>query len=135
MEENGELMEASDVHGNRYGVLKRSFMEIVEQNKICVLDIDVQGAEKLFTSELDCNIFFIMPPDMKSLENRMRGEGIVEEEALRKRLRSSQAEIEFAKEKRIIFKEFITNDVLDTSFEEFLRIFFRYYEHLMDKRS
>ena len=135
MEENGDLMEASDVHGNRYGVLKRSFMEIVEQNKICVLDIDVQGAEKLFMSELDCNIFFIMPPDMKSLENRMRGEGIVEEEALRKRLRSSQAEIEFAKEKRIIFKEFITNDVLDTSFEEFLRIFFRYYEHLMDKRS
>ena len=72
---------------------------------------------------------------MKTLENRMRAEGIVEEEALRRRLRSSQAEIEFAKEKRIMFKEFITNDELDASFEEFLRIFYRYYEHLMDKRA
>jgi guanylate kinase len=84
-----ELIEWSEVHGSNYGVLRSSFTEIVEKNKICILDIDVQGAEKLFMNELDANIFFVMPPDMKTLESRMREQGFVEEDDLRKRLRSS----------------------------------------------
>jgi guanylate kinase len=61
-------------------------------------------------NELDANIFFVMPPDMKTLEVRMREQGFSEEDELRKRLRSSQAEIEFAKDHREIFKELIANN-------------------------
>jgi guanylate kinase len=89
MADDEELLEWTTVHGNIYGTIKSSFFEIVDKGLICILDIDVQGAEKLFLGNLDANFFFIMPPDMKTLENRMRGEGFEEENDLRKRLRSS----------------------------------------------
>lgn len=47
MIEAGEFIESADVHGNYYGTSKQAVSSVLEQGKICVLDIDVQGVQSV----------------------------------------------------------------------------------------
>jgi len=44
--------------------------------RVCVLDIDVQGAEIVKRSNLDAVYVFVAPPSMEELERRLRGRGL-----------------------------------------------------------
>jgi guanylate kinase len=41
--------------------------------QICILDIDVQGAQEVKKSGLDASFIFIAPPSLEQLEKRLRG--------------------------------------------------------------
>lgn len=41
--------------------------------KICILEIDVIGAQKIAKSGQDCNYVFIEPPNMEELKKRLIG--------------------------------------------------------------
>ena len=43
----GKFIEHANVHGNIYGTSFASVMKVVDNNKICILDIDVQGVQQL----------------------------------------------------------------------------------------
>ena len=43
----GGFVEYAHVHGNIYGTSKAAVKKVQDQGKICVLDIDVQGAQKV----------------------------------------------------------------------------------------
>lgn len=45
--ERGDFLEYAEVHGNRYGTLKADILNLLEQGKNVVMDIDVQGAEQI----------------------------------------------------------------------------------------
>lgn len=44
---NGLFLEHADVHGNMYGTSLRAVADVGSTGKMCVLDIDVQGAEQV----------------------------------------------------------------------------------------
>lgn len=46
---------------------------VAKQGKICVLDIDVQGAEQVKKSSIRARYVFIAPPSIEELEKRLRG--------------------------------------------------------------
>lgn len=43
--------------------------------QICILEIDLQGGEKIFTKRPDYNFIFVAPPSLEVLEQRLRHRG------------------------------------------------------------
>jgi guanylate kinase len=66
-----------------------------KQGKICILDIDVQGVQKVKESSLQPLYLFISPPSMESLEKRLRGRGTETEDQMKMRLGNAAKELEY----------------------------------------
>jgi guanylate kinase len=59
-----------------------------------LLDIDVQGAEQIQQKLPDATSIFILPPDRKTLEGRLRKRSEDREEVIQRRLQTATREIE-----------------------------------------
>jgi guanylate kinase len=71
--EQGLFLEHANVHGNFYGTSKIAVKKVQEQEKICILDIDIQGVQQVKASGIQGKYLFISPPSMEELEQRLRG--------------------------------------------------------------
>jgi len=71
----GGFLEYAEVHGNLYATWRRSLQELLDQGKIALVDVDVQGAKALRAAGLDALFIFIAPPSIETLEERLRGRG------------------------------------------------------------
>jgi guanylate kinase len=71
----GGFLEYAEVHGNLYATSRRSLQELLDQGKIALVDVDVQGAKALRAAGLDALFIVIAPPSIKTLEERLRGRG------------------------------------------------------------
>lgn len=47
--------------------------KVQKAGKVCVLDIDVQGVQKIKQTDIRPHLVFIAPPDPEQLEARLRG--------------------------------------------------------------
>lgn len=47
--------------------------KVQRAGKVCVLDIDMQGVQKLKQTDIDPHLIFIAPPSPEQLEARLRG--------------------------------------------------------------
>ena len=99
------------------------------KNKICILDIDIQGVQNVKKSSLDANYIFIAPPSMEDLEKRLRGRGTEKEDAILKRLGNAKEEIEYGMGKGNFDRVFV-NDDLNKTFEAMVEEFGRSYPQL-----
>ena len=86
-------MEYAHVHGNIYGTSKAAVEAVAKQGKVCVLDIDVQGAKLVDAADLGAYFVFIEPPSMAELEQRLRGRGTGSEEKVQLRLKNARQEL------------------------------------------
>ena len=119
----GDLfIEYAEVHGNYYGTLKSEVLDRVAKGIDVILDIDVQGAEKV--RELcrkdemfeKCTEFvFVAPPSCQELERRLRGRGTDAEEVILKRLSNSKQELARWKE----YSYLLINDDFESAVERF----------------
>ncbi|MEJ5347591.1 MAG: guanylate kinase [Desulfosoma sp.] len=89
----GRFLEWAEVYGNYYGTDRRLVESWLAQGLDVLLEIDVQGARKIRATDLDVTTLFILPPDMDTLEQRLRRRGTESEEVIRRRLETAQAEI------------------------------------------
>ncbi|MFH1160043.1 MAG: guanylate kinase [bacterium] len=107
---NGEFVEWEEVYpGSYYGTLKSELNRIWGLRKIPVFDVDVKGGlnlKKYFGAS--ALAFFIQPPSLKILEQRLRTRSTESEESLRKRLSKAEYEMSFADK----FDEVLVNDDL-----------------------
>jgi len=71
----GGFLEYAEVHGNVYATSRRSLQELLDQGKIALVDVDVQGAKALRAAGLDALLIFIAPASIETLEERLRGRG------------------------------------------------------------
>jgi len=90
----GELLEWAEVFGESYGTPKAQVLELVETGTDVVFDIDWQGARQLKRQmPKDVVRVFILPPDGKALERRLRTRNQDSEAAVQRRLAAAAAEI------------------------------------------
>lgn len=96
----GSFIEHAHVHGNIYGTSKDAVDAVRKEGKVCILDIDVQGAKSIQEQQAwsDTKFVFINPPSMEELESRLRGRGTETEEKVLKRLANAKGEMEFSKQ-------------------------------------
>eukprot|EP01059_Diplonema_ambulator_P027690 TRINITY_DN4614_c0_g1_i2.p2 TRINITY_DN4614_c0_g1~~TRINITY_DN4614_c0_g1_i2.p2 ORF type:complete len:332 (+),score=107.56 TRINITY_DN4614_c0_g1_i2:2183-3178(+) len=114
---DNQFVEYANVHGNYYGTSKAAVEAVQKQGKICVLDIDVQGAQKVAVAGIPFVGIFVKPPSAEELERRLRGRGTETEEKILKRLSNSLKEIAFCDTHEFFWYE-LTNNSLDTCYSE-----------------
>mmetsp|Transcript_9948 Transcript_9948/g.18680 ORF Transcript_9948/g.18680 Transcript_9948/m.18680 type:complete len:343 (-) Transcript_9948:67-1095(-) len=139
--ENNEFIEYAHVHGNIYGTSYESVQSVMDQGKICILDIDIQGAMNIMNMKKEKKednnsamtiapyFLFIAPPSMKALETRLRERGTETEDAIRIRLENAKKEVDFGLQPGN-FDEVIVNDDLNDSFLHLRMILEKWYPHL-----
>ena len=97
-------------------------MESVQkQNLICLLDIDIQGAQNVKKSALDARFLFIAPPSMEHLDRRLRGRKTDSEEAMQRRLANAKGELEYGRQAGN-FDAVLVNADLDEALKEMVGI-------------
>ena len=114
---DGKFLEHAHVHENIYGTSLAAVEAVATKGQVCVLDIDVQGAEIVKKSTLDALFVFIAPPSMEELEKRLRGRGTEKEESIQKRLANAAGEMAKT-EVDGFFHSVIVNDDLEKAYGE-----------------
>lgn len=119
--EAGEFLEHAEVHGCWYGTSRRDVEDALAAGRDVLMDIDVQGAASIRSLALAAPgsalgrayvDIFIMPPDIGTLEQRLRGRGKDSDDVIRKRLRNAVREMERQGE----YRYSIMNDSLDKAY-------------------
>lgn len=112
MVESGEFLEYAGVHGKRYGTSKKDLEGLLDKGVDVILDIDVQGAEKV-RERLRGGVFiFILPPSVEACEQRLKTRALDSPEEIKRRLKIALDEIKKAPE----YEYIIINDDLDAAF-------------------
>ena len=113
---NDEFLEYEEVYGgNFYGTLKSEIERIWLQKKVVIFDVDVVGGlniKKYFGEK--ALAVFVKPPDIQTLEMRLRERSTETEETLKMRVDKAVHELEFEDK----FEKIIVNDGLDEALIE-----------------
>jgi guanylate kinase len=109
-----QLLEWAQFAGNCYGTPRKQVEEKIQQGKSVLLEIELEGARQIRTSFPEAMRIFILPPSMQELEQRLRGRGQDSEEAIARRLRRAEEEINAAGE----FDFKIVNDNFETALKD-----------------
>jgi len=101
----GEFLEHAEVHGRRYGTLKQTVTEQLQQGVDVLIDIDTQGAASIracddpFIQAALADVF-IMPPSIDELRRRLLKRGTETEEQIEVRIKNAGTEMENWREYR-----------------------------------
>ncbi|RNI36170.1 guanylate kinase [Hanamia caeni] len=108
---NKEFLEWEMVYeGKYYGTLKSDIERIWKENKVPVLDIDVQGAIHVQQQyPVNTIAIFIQPPSTEELKRRLKLRGSETDQSLQARLNKSGYEM--------TFKEHFENIIINEKFE------------------
>lgn len=113
--EAGEFAEWAHVHENRYGTSKKTIDEALAKGKHVLFDIDYQGAMSLRKAYGDRTLLiFIQPPDMATLEKRLRERGSDPSHSIETRLQNAYTELRWSAK----FDHQVVNDDLNRAYRE-----------------
>lgn len=110
--------EYARVFENYYGTLRETVDEMLSQGFDVILEIDVQGAVQIMEKRPDAVTIFILPPDRKTLLERLSGRETETREQIE--LRTKEADRELSYKDRYDYR--VINDDLDLCVKEILEI-------------
>ncbi len=115
----GNFLEWAKVHDNYYGTSLKPIKEALENNKLVLLDIDVQGHAILKEKfPLLLTSIFITTPSQKELSKRLKNRDTDSEDIIKIRLQNAKEEMQRAKE----FEFFLINDDFEQTLSNLLKI-------------
>jgi guanylate kinase len=91
--ERNAFIEWAEVYGNLYGTPREPIERALAAGKVCLLEIDVQGALKLKSLGVDALYIFISPPDLETLRLRLVGRGTDKPESVERRMSKARDEM------------------------------------------
>ncbi len=112
--EEGAFLEWARYTGNLYGTSFAATQQSLAAGFDVLLEIEVQGASHVRKSDFEAVFIFLLPPSMKTLEQRLRDRGTDSDDLIERRLREGHPEIAMAR----IFDYAVVNDDLSTAVEE-----------------
>jgi guanylate kinase len=114
MREDGAFLEWANVHGDLYGTEKKQIEKFLKEGRVCILDLDVQGALNVMKLFPDAVTVFIKPPNLNELDRRLQKRGTEKEKEVKRRLLNAQKELEYMS----FFQYIIVNDTVENSVKE-----------------
>ncbi len=87
------LLDFAEYNGNYYGTPEEAITGWLNQGKNVLLEIEVQGAEKVMDFRSDLVSIFITIPSMAELERRLRDRGTETEDKIRGRMEVARREL------------------------------------------
>lgn len=117
---NKEFLEWEMVYeGKYYGTLKSDIERIWKENKVPVLDIDVQGAIHVQQQyPVNTIAIFVQAPSVEELKRRLESRGSETADTLQARLNKSSYEMTFKNH----FENIIVNETFETACKEVEKI-------------
>ena len=112
----GDFLECCEVfgHGHWYGTLLDEVGPSRDDQKWVILDIDVDGAEKVRRQFPEVLSIFLRPASLEELERRLRARGTESEAAIQRRLEVARREL--ARADQYPFQ--VINDTVDRAVEQ-----------------
>jgi len=113
----GNFLEYAEVHGNYYGTSLKPVRVALEEGKLVIFDIDVQGHRLVRAKMNDITTSaFITPPTLHALEERLRARCTDDESVIVQRVENAKSEIKAVGE----YDFTIINDTVQKAAEEFV---------------
>lgn len=94
MIEEDSFLEYASYNGCYYGTPSAPALEAVDNGKICFLIIERKGAQKIMKNYPSAVSIFLMPPDIETLEHRLKKRNTESEDAIKNRLKIAEEEME-----------------------------------------
>ena len=106
----GQFLEYAQVHDNYYGTSLKPIINSLNDGKLVIFDIDVQG-HRIVRQKLNdiTTSVFITTPTLKELQNRLELRGTDELSVIEKRIKNAKTEIDQIDK----YDYFIINDNLE----------------------
>lgn len=117
--ENGDFLEYAKVHDNYYGTSLKPINKALEEAKLVIFDIDVQGHE-IVRNKLNSIVtsVFITTPSLEVLETRLNSRNTDSLEIIEKRIKNAKGEVEYFQD----YDYLIINDDLQTAAKQLVCI-------------
>jgi guanylate kinase len=116
---NNDFFEYAKIFDNYYGTLKAPVLKLLSQKKDVLFDIDWQGTQQLKNiKNLALVTFFILPPNMRTLKNRLLKRHQGQEKLIQQRMRKFNEEVSHWKDYNYI----VINDDLEICYKKILDI-------------
>ena len=71
----GMFFEHAKVNGHSYGLHLNFIKNAIANEKICVIDVNLEGAQKIHATGLECHFILVEAPSKEKLIDRLRQEG------------------------------------------------------------
>ncbi len=107
---NHELIEYAEYVDNFYGTPKAFVVQMLEQGRDVILEIEMQGALHVREVMPQANLIFLAPPGANVLKERLEGRGTESENVIEKRLKRAVEECAYLKD----YDYVVVNDDLET---------------------
>ena len=91
----GDFLEYTCYCDNYYGTLKKQIEDKVNDGKVVVLVIEVEGAQNVKKVYPDCLTIFLAPPSIEELERRLKNRGTEDSSKIQQRLFKAKEELGF----------------------------------------
>ncbi len=116
---NGDFLEYAKVHDNYYGTSLKPIKKALDEAKLVIFDIDVQGHEIVRTklNSITTSVF-ITTPSLEVLETRLNSRNTDSLEIIEKRLKNAKGEVEYFQD----YDYLIINDDLQTAAKQLVCI-------------
>ena len=118
MIEQNLFLEWAQFAGNYYGTPLSSVNEKIKKGFTVLLEIEVEGARQIKSKFPNSMSIFLLPPDKKELERRIRNRGTEKEEAIKKRLSRANYEISVSNQ----FDFALTNHNVDETAKKIIKL-------------
>ena len=89
----GEFLETAEVYHNLYGTPKAPVFENLKNGYNVLFEVDVHGVKSIKKKYPEAVAIFVMTPDFKTLEERLRARGSETEDSLKTRLGAARREL------------------------------------------
>jgi len=115
----GDFLEYASVHDNYYGTSLKPVKDALEEGKLVIFDIDVQG-HRLVRAKMGDYVTsaFITPPTLNELEKRLYARATDDKSIIERRIENAKEEITALSE----FDFVIVNDTIAQAAAEFTTI-------------
>ena len=116
---NGDFLEYAKVHDNYYGTSLKPIKKALDEAKLVIFDIDVQGHEIVRTklNSITTSVF-ITTPSLEVLETRLSSRNTDSLEIIEKRIKNAKGEVEYFQD----YDYLIINDDLQTAAKQLVCI-------------
>ncbi len=126
------FFEYANIFDNCYGTLKKSVLKLLSQRKDVLFDIDWQGTKQLNKiKNLSLVTFFILPPNLKVLKERLLNRHKGQEKLVEKRMNKFNEEISHWNEYNYV----VVNDDLNKCYNKILSIIMSEKKGLSQKQN
>ena len=123
---NDEMLEWAQYGDNYYGTPKAPVFKWISEGKTVILEIEVQGTDKIKAKYPNVRTMFLMPPSIHVLRERLSGRNTETEEEVNKRIEIAKKEIGRAND----YDYIIVNNRLEDAIDDALEIILRHRRHL-----